>query len=287
MLPQLVVRAVIGAFAALGTLRYGFGLYAWQVANKLEKPSYIVLEKLSNGVELRRYEKYLIAETTIDEMSLMKQKEEEEADEVNRGKKKRKGAQRDMYRETTGEGFRRCASYIFGKNVIKKSNENEKMTMTSPVRIEGGVSSTTAAQSEKTSVRSTASSTSTFTNEKVKVSFVIGSKYNMKNVPKPIDSKLVKIKEMKSHVMAVRSFSGPPPSPKRILKERAIIFNALLNIKKNLFPVDFLEEMKEKAESIVHGYHDPFITPNFLRKNEVAIMLDEKKMSGYLSQLEG
>jgi hypothetical protein len=27
-------------------------------------------------------------------------------------------------------------------------------------------------------------------------------------------------------------------------------------------------------ETLVYGYHDPFITPNFLRRNEVALVVE-------------
>ena len=32
---------------------------------------------------------------------------------------------------------------------------------------------------------------------------------------------------------------------------------------------------EEGAETLVYGYHDPFMTPNFLRKNEVALRVKQ------------
>ena len=61
------------------------------------------------------------------------------------------------------------------------------------------------------------------------------------------------------------SFSGAPPSDERIRKEREAIVGTLE--KEGI-------RVKDKEETIVYGYHDPVITPNFLRKNEVAVMVD-------------
>lgn len=94
-------KLVIGGFAVFTSVRYGTGVYVWRVTEKLERPSYTVIEKLSDGAELRRYEPYLIAETTFNV---------------------------DDMREPTKEGFRSCAGYIFGKNIPRT---------TAAVRIEG------------------------------------------------------------------------------------------------------------------------------------------------------
>ena len=40
----------------------GVGVFAWRTANALERPAYTVLQKLGSGVELRRYEPYVIDE---------------------------------------------------------------------------------------------------------------------------------------------------------------------------------------------------------------------------------
>ena len=61
-----------------------------------------VLEKLGNGVELRQYESYVVAETQISAASM---------------------------RAGSGKGFQTVAGYIFGKNKPKS-----KMAMTAPVR---------------------------------------------------------------------------------------------------------------------------------------------------------
>eukprot|EP00573_Skeletonema_grethae_P004145 CAMPEP_0201707056 /NCGR_PEP_ID=MMETSP0578-20130828/50634_1 /ASSEMBLY_ACC=CAM_ASM_000663 /TAXON_ID=267565 /ORGANISM="Skeletonema grethea, Strain CCMP 1804" /LENGTH=137 /DNA_ID=CAMNT_0048195603 /DNA_START=9 /DNA_END=422 /DNA_ORIENTATION=- len=126
---------------------------------------------------------------------------------------------------------------------VGEVSNNEKMAMTAPVR---SVAATTTAK-------------------KTKVSFVIGSKYNLKTVPKPKD-KSVKIVKVDEHCLAAVTFSGPPPSDERITKERDLILQTLEK-----------EGIRSKGkETMVYGYHDPVITPNFLRRNEVAVMLDGK-----------
>merc|ERR1712127_376264 len=101
----------------------------------------------------------------------------------------------------------------------------EKMAMTAPVRVNGGGK------------------------KKTKVSFVIGSKYTIKSVPKPVDRN-VSIKQVPRHVLATKKFSGPPPSDDRVETERRKI-------------EDSLEAAGLKSaddETLVYGYHDPFIT---------------------------
>lgn len=50
----------------LGAGRLGIGIFAFRAANALERPNYQVLRRLPGGVELRRYEPYVIAETTVE-----------------------------------------------------------------------------------------------------------------------------------------------------------------------------------------------------------------------------
>lgn len=190
-----------------------------RAAEVLEKPNYSVLKKLpmappSRGsVEIRKYEPYLIAETTVDESSM---------------------------REAGRQGFGKCAGYIFGKNQPRtKGNESEKMAMTAPVRSVGDAGEKMAMTSP---VRSAGGSSG-----KTKISFVIGSKYNLQNIPKPVD-KSVQIKKVKGHYLAATSFSGPPPTDEKVRSEREAIVQAL---EKDGIKV------KDKEETIVYGYHDP------------------------------
>jgi SOUL heme-binding protein len=236
------VRIAVAAIAALSTLKLGAGIYFWRVTEALERPSYKVIEKLTNGVEIRRYDSYLIAETTVDGVG---------------------------FREPTKAGFRACASYIFGKN--KRANTRstisswfsttaddvaEKMVMTAPVRVSG----------EAPPSLSKGKSTTTSTMKKTKVSFVIGSKYSLITAPKPLD-RSVKVRQVSPHTLAVRTLSGPPPKDDRVKKERA-------KIEKSLTAAGMTIPGGPDAETLVYGYHDPFITPSFLRRNEVAVVID-------------
>eukprot|EP00568_Trieres_chinensis_P012812 CAMPEP_0183294434 /NCGR_PEP_ID=MMETSP0160_2-20130417/2782_1 /TAXON_ID=2839 ORGANISM="Odontella Sinensis, Strain Grunow 1884" /NCGR_SAMPLE_ID=MMETSP0160_2 /ASSEMBLY_ACC=CAM_ASM_000250 /LENGTH=258 /DNA_ID=CAMNT_0025455765 /DNA_START=61 /DNA_END=840 /DNA_ORIENTATION=+ len=245
-LSTVIGRVLIGALAALASLRTGVGLYAWRAANVLESPAYSVVGRLPGGVELRRYESYLVAETTIPVGG---------------------------FREGTAGGFRKCASYIFGQNVPRKGGGaagGEKMAMTAPVRVAGRASAAAAAApaGEKMAMTSPVRTAGSMAGE-TKVSFVIGSKYTLKSIPKPKDGS-VSLREVPSHYLAARRFSGPPPKDDRVVKERERILNSLEE--SGMKPA----KGREGEETMVYGYHDPFITPNILRRNEVAVMVDPK-----------
>jgi hypothetical protein len=212
LVSSLLGKLIIGGIAVVGSLRYSAGIYFWRQTELLERPTYEVVRKLSNGVELRRYEPYLIAETVVDG---------------------------EGFREPTAQGFKACAGYIFGKNKARVGGKAEKMAMTAPVRVAG--------RSKKNS----------------KVSFVIGRKYTLRTVPKPMD-KNVKLREVPAHTLAVRTFSGPPPTDERVKGERQILEQSLSQA--NIKP--------KGDDTLVYGYHDPFITPNILRRNEVALVVD-------------
>lgn len=235
---QSALRLLLTLAASILTLRLGAGLAAWRAANNLEKPNYTVVKRLSMSppsrgtVEVRKYEPYLIAETTVNESSM---------------------------RKAGAAGFGKCAGYIFGKNEPRtKGVDSEKMAMTAPVRSVGRAGEKMAMTSP---VRSSGSASSS---GKTKISFVIGSKYSLQNVPKPIDSS-VQIKMVNGHYLAATSFSGPPPSDEKISKERSAILRTLE--KEGI-------RVKNKDETVVYGYHDPVVTPNFLRKNEVCVTVD-------------
>jgi len=238
---SVLVKLVAGGIAVLASLRYGTGVYFWKETEKLERPSYEVIAKLPDGVEIRRYDPYMVAETTVDGVG---------------------------FREPTASGFRACAEYIFGKNkktkgwsvsrLLKSSDtESEKMAMTAPVRV-----SAKAPVGEKMAM--TAPVRVAGGTKKTKVSFVIGKKYNMKTAPVPLNND-VKLRQIPAHTLAVRTFSGPPPKDERVIKERALIDKTLSNAGL---------QAKPNSDTLVYGYHDPFITPNILRRNEVAVVVE-------------
>ena len=98
------------------------------------------------------------------------------------------------------------------------------------------------------------------------MSFVIGSGYTLKTVPKPLEKKKVKLRQVPAHTLAVKKFSGKPPSDERVLKERKRLETALVK-------ADFHVKNNDDT-TLVYGYHDPVITPNVLRRNEVAVVIE-------------
>jgi hypothetical protein len=276
-------KLLIGGAAFLVSVRYAGGVYAYLEAEKCERPLYTVVERLTGGVEIRQYEPYMIAETAAD-------------DESSAGFQK---AGRDT--------FGTLAGYIFGKNKARRGRENEKMAMTAPVRFDGDIS-----RNKKTRYvylpyldkvlelgRDLACPDSLLSNHNLfrlrcdhtypsshlfvliillyimgvfslvdhyfRVSFVIGSSYTMKTVPKPLE-KRVKLRQVPAHTLAVKKFSGKPPSDERIQKERNALYSALSK-------ADIHVKQKDDT-TLVYGYHDPVITPNLLRRNEVAVVIE-------------
>mmetsp|Transcript_26856 Transcript_26856/g.37478 ORF Transcript_26856/g.37478 Transcript_26856/m.37478 type:complete len:99 (-) Transcript_26856:338-634(-) len=90
----------------------------------------------------------------------------------------------------------------------------------------------------------------------------------MGELPVPLN-KNVTLRQIPGHFLAVKKFSGPPPTEDKVETYRAEILDALS--KNGLFP--------SIGKTFVYQYHDPFATPNFLRKNEVAVAISEKVAS--------
>jgi len=208
----------------LGAGRLGIGIFAFRAANALERPNYQVLRRLPGGVELRRYEPYVIAETTVEAPTM---------------------------REAGGKGFRTVAAYVFGKNRPKRT-----MAMTAPVRM---------SKSGGEAMAMTAPVRMERADDKMRVSFVLEKSYTTRSAPSPL-SRDVRVKNVAPHILAARTFSGPPPSDKRVARERQRVLDALHS--QGL-------AVSAPSETLVFGYHDPFITPSFLRRNEVCLRVQE------------
>lgn len=214
MVLRLVLKLVLGVLGTLTAGRFGLGIYAWQAAEKLARPSYHVVQRLSGGIELRRYDGYVVAEATINTPSM---------------------------REASSAGFRKVAGFIFGKNRPRRFSGRSgatKMAMTAPVRME--------VEAEQT-----------------RVSFVMSANETLQSLPVPMDSSITLRKE-KPCFAAFAKFSGAPPTESLIAKKRQAVISAL--------EASGLQPTKD-GETLVYGYHDPFITPNFLRKNEVGVRI--------------
>ena len=123
-------------------------------SNKIETPKYTVL-KTYDDFELRQYGSMILAQTVMKSNS---------------------------YENTSSQGFRTVASYIFGGN-----EENKKIAMTAPVIMEIG--------------------------EDTKMSFVMPKEHSMESLPEP-SSDDVKILKVSPKKYAVITFPGYANSKK-------------------------------------------------------------------------
>jgi hypothetical protein len=117
-------------------------------SNKIETPKYTVL-KSYDDFELRQYGSMILAQTVMQSAS---------------------------YENTSSQGFRTVASYIFGGN-----KENKKIAMTAPVIMEMG--------------------------DDTKMSFVMPKEHSMESLPEP-SSEEVKILKVSPKKYAVITFPG-------------------------------------------------------------------------------
>ncbi|KOO24021.1 soul heme-binding protein [Chrysochromulina tobinii] len=156
-------------------------------------------------------------------------------------------------REASSTGFRTVAGYIFGKN-----KPSQKMKMTAPVRMSTSDGVTMAMTAP---VRIAPSEGTT------RISFVLEKRYSPQTAPAPL-SRDVKVRKVQPHILAARTFSGPPPSEQRVEKEKQAILSAVKAA--GLKPSASGDE-----GTLVYGYHDPFITPSWLRRNEVCVRVED------------
>ncbi len=147
-------------------------IYLSRSTQQTEQHSYKVIKKFDK-FEIRKYEEALFSSVKLS----------------------KKG-----YKESSSEGFRILAGYIFGDNEAK-----EKIAMTSPVVMELGDTS--------------------------KMMFMVPKNYNLKNLPNPKNSKIVFEKEEEKIIAAIR-FNGWADDEK-IEKYRSVLMNELVNEKLN------------------------------------------------------
>ncbi|KAG8460009.1 hypothetical protein KFE25_011058 [Diacronema lutheri] len=157
-------------------------------------------------------------------------------------------------KEAASGGFRLCAGYLFGKNVPRERAgflrppppedvPGETMDMTAPVR---------QALAPSRGART------------VKVSFVMSRKRPLGSLPVPRSAK-VHLRTVPAHYAALVRFSGPPPTDDVVAKQEAVVRKAIEATGGAVRPVG--------KETLVLGYHDPFLVPNLLRRNEVGLMV--------------
>jgi hypothetical protein len=147
-------------------------------AMAIEKPEYTVIFE-NDGLEIRQYQSYLVAETLVKEG--------------------------DTYQDAANEGFRRLFRYISGDN-----SAQQKIDMTSPVQQSvAGLSEapveTVAKEGEK--IAMTAPVQQEATDEGWLINFMLPGKFRLDSAPQPDDSRIV-IREVPGQLMAVRRYSG-------------------------------------------------------------------------------
>ncbi|MDF2379223.1 MAG: heme-binding protein [Candidatus Gracilibacteria bacterium] len=170
----------VSTFMALGVFIGILAVFwiAWGYFSilNIEMPKYTVLEQ-RDGYEIREYDAYIIAETTID----------------------------GDFEKGMNSGFMVVADYIFGNN-----KKNESISMTSPVSSD--VSESIAMTSPVTSdllenIAMTSPVVSGETEGKRTTAFVMPSKYSLETLPIP-NNDAVKIREIPQRKVAVYSFGG-------------------------------------------------------------------------------
>jgi hypothetical protein len=135
------------------------------------------------------------------------------------------------YKEGSGAGFGQLAEYIFGGNAEKK-----QIAMTSPVEMT--------------------------MDEKMTMKFMVPSKYNIEDLPKP-DNVNVKFEEEPEKIMAALRFGGFA-NDKKIAKYRKQLFDL---VEQNGF--SYIGQWS------LLGYNPPFELLN--RRNEVIVELENFK----------
>jgi hypothetical protein len=154
------------------------------------------------------------------------------------------------YDESSSDAFRILAGYIFGKN-----KGNNKLSMTSPVE----------SKQEPSKIAMTSPVTMNQSGKSYTMSFSMPSKYTLKDLPEPLDSR-IKFKEIEEKIVAVHRFSWLSSKSKNDKKAKELR-EWLKNSRKYTF---------KKTYSYA-GYNPPWTIP-FLRRNEVLILLQERKV---------
>lgn len=133
----------------------------------LDKPQYDVVHT-AGKVEYRRYQPYIVAETTVDE--------------------------NDDYNDAANEGFQRLFNYISGAN-----REQTKIAMTAPVQ--------QVAKEDGRKIAMTAPVQQSATPSGWVVSFMLPHEFTLNDAPIPTDPR-VQLRAVPGRLMAVLRYSG-------------------------------------------------------------------------------
>lgn len=181
-----------------------------------ESPLYEVVQKSGNK-EIRKYETYVVASTTV----------------------------RGPYEEAQTKAFRILADYIFGNN-----DASDSIAMTAPVMQKP--------QGEGTQIAMTAPVMQVREDQGWTMSFMMPSKYSLKDLPSPRSSQ-IKLEQVSERYMAAIRYSWGRSEAKN--REQG---NEL---------VQWLEQetpYQPASELISAGYDPPWTLP-FLRRNEMLV----------------
>ena len=199
----------------------GGGLLAWKKfessRESLEKPQYTVSGTYQD-LELREYAPRVQAQVTVD------------------------GPRKD----STNQGFRILAGYIFGGNTGQ-----QEISMTAPVQTSADTSQSIA----MTAPVSTVAQAQGYT-----ISFMMPSKWTLDTLPVPNDAR-IELVEVPGYTAAVRTFSGRV-NPKKIDAQGEKLRASMQ-----------AEGLSPQGEVMVSQFDPPWV-PAFMRVNEVELRLE-------------
>lgn len=216
---------------------------------KTEEPKYQVYQVVSQQeqIEVREYDQMIVATTVVNS---------------NR-------------EDATSDGFKVLADYIFGNNIVQEEiamtapvgqTKGAKISMTAPV---GQTKSTKipmtapVGQTKSTTIAMTTPVQQQSVAENWVISFVMPSKYTMKDLPKPVNP-AVTISAIPKKAFIVIKFSGRM-TIENISKHEQILLSYI-----NKYQLKVVGNAK-------YAFYNPPWTLPFWRRNEVMFELKELK----------
>ena len=155
-----------------------FALLYSQTVMAIEEPSFQVLAT-EGPFQVRQYAPMLIAEVVVEG---------------------------DMD-EASNKGFRLIADFIFGNNSASSVEQKSKIAMTAPVTVEPQPLKIPMTAPVTVEPQASGAPAAPFAANQWRVSFVMPAKFNLSNIPKPINSAVV-LREIPGKVFVVHTYSG-------------------------------------------------------------------------------
>ena len=167
-------RKMLPAIITIAVLFLIWITYGYLSARNIESPKYEVLSA-DRSFEIRNYESFIIAETTVDKKS---------------------------YQKSTNQGFRIVADYIFGNNT-----KQDKIAMTAPVVTESSKENGENDSVSEKIAMTTPVVTETEGDGKMKLYFVMPSEFKLDELPTPNNAQ-VSLIQIPAETRLVLNFSG-------------------------------------------------------------------------------